>query len=243
MKKLILLALLSVSQCGFAAPSLYGWYVGGSVGGTSPIISHQSVVRNDLDWPSDQYRYHDVSTNALLALQSGYTWSSCHCWFPSYTLAASYTYVFPSEIKGRVRQFSLPEFENYRFRYNVQRQTFLALFKADIYRWCNLMPFFTVGAGFSLNRSENYAEHALDNVTPRLSPRFGRKTNASASYIIGAGFDFIATRNVLVSLEYHYGYFGHAHTRSGDEDFAQQKLATKLNSNTILLSANYYIGC
>lgn len=244
MKRLMLLGLfLSFSHGCLAASPLYGWYVGGSVGGTRPIISHTTIVNNDFGWPSDQYRNHHVGTNAQLGIQSGYTWATCHCWFPSYTLGASYTYVFPTEINGRLRQFSLPEFENYNFRYKVQRQTFLALFKVDIYRWCRMMPFVTLGAGFSLNRSESYSERALANVTPRLSPHFGSKVNAAPSYIIGAGFDFIANKNFLLSLEYNYGYFGHARTRHGDEDFAQQKLATKLNANTILLSANYYIGC
>ncbi len=229
---------LFASNTFFIPVNPHGWFVGANAGATLPQVSTNTYVATIPGWPNDQYHYSHTNAATLLSLLGGYTWSTSHRFLPSYSLGVSYSYVYPSTIGGRIRQFSLPTFENYNFQYQVQRQTILAIFKADIQRWSDTMPFITAGAGLSINKASNYQEQALTGVTPRVSPGFGSQTNTQFSYTVGAGLDYIVKKNVTVSLEYNYGYFGHVQTGYGNG----QRLSTALSANTIMVSANYFLA-
>jgi opacity protein-like surface antigen len=266
MKKLL---LGTIVLCGFChsiwantdAPNLQipkgSGYVGIGGGATFPKVGHDNFVNSGPDWPRDRYRSRRAGSAPLFTVFGGYTWVTRHDFIPFCSLGGSYTYVFPTKVKGSVLQYSLPQFENYAYQYIIQRQTFLVVAKADLYRWANLMPFFSIGGGFSANSTHNYAERALPNVTPRISPRFKSKASTHYSYIIGTGFDYFVKNGVGLSLEYTYGYFGHAKTREGSDDHhfngreahrhiickktCDTHLHTKLNSNTVILSLNYFL--
>jgi opacity protein-like surface antigen len=219
----------------------HGWYLGANTGATFPQVDNDNFLATSAGWPNDQYRYSGANSAALLSLFGGYTWNTGRNWFPFYSLAASYSYVFPAKINGVIRQYSLPIFENYNFNYKVQRQTFLAIFKTDIYRWQNIMPFLTAGVGFSILKASNYTENPVPGVTARLSPGLGSHTNINVSYTFGAGLDFILQKNIVLSAEYQYGYFGHTATGAGIAGYTNQKLSTTLSANTLILSANYFL--
>ena len=226
-----------------AATPLYspnGFYIGGNVGGTFPNIDNNNYLTSGMGWPNDQYHYKQANSSALMSLLGGYTWATHREWLPFYSLGLNYTYVFPSKLSGNINQYSLPEFNNYDFQYKIQRQTLLAILKMDIYRWANFMPFLSLGAGVSVNRAYDYDENAVPNVTSRVSPGFGSSSSTNFSYMIGAGVDLIAMNNFVMGLEYNYGYFGNAKTGYGNNGNSNSRLSTRLNSNTIVLSANYY---
>lgn len=245
MKKIIVSMVLSAgllhSAWAGCCADPHGWYAGIGTGFVFSKHSHQhNYVTTDHEWPKDLYHFSTSNDAGLAMVQGGYTWASQCVWFPYYSLGANYTYVFPAELKGSISQFSLPAFTNYHFRYKVQRQTGLITAKADIYRFCQLMPFLLAGAGMSFNRTRQYAEYPIGDITPRQSPGFSGKSNRAFSFVFGAGFDLIASRRLLLTLEYQYGNYGHANSGHGNNVYMTERLTTRLTSNTIQLSANYY---
>lgn len=222
------------------------WFGGGSLGATFPNVSHNDYISPGPGWPNDRYTNHNVGTTASLALQGGYQWAFNHAWLPFFSLGASYNYMAPVKVTGKVDQYSLPEFENYNYQYKIQSQMFLAFTKLDLYRWRNLMPFLLAGAGVSLNNASNYVEQAVPDVTARVSPGFKGSTNTFFSFVLGAGFDFFVQEDLLLSLQYEYAHQGYAQTGPGvdldlltDTNYSTDHLKTKLTSNSVLFSLIY----
>lgn len=246
MKRLFLSSILfCLSNSLWAYFSPHGnWYANGNVGVTFSRVDDHNFLNSGPGWPRDLYRNNSIDSVALIGIGGGYTWATSGNWVPFYSLGASYTYVFPANVTGEVLQYSLPQFTNYNYQYKIQRQTFLAVAKADIYCWRRLMPFIILGAGWSINNISNYDENSTPNVTPRVDPSFKGKTNSYLSYTIGAGLDFIVRNDLWMSLEYNYGYFGHARTGPGvnipGADYSNTNLKTKLSSNTIMLGVTFF---
>lgn len=243
----VLWSLLFFSCLINSAHAKGNWFIGGNTGASFPIISQNNHLATGAGWPDDQYNNNGVDTAAVLSAEAGYRWARQNVWLPFYSLGVSYSYVFPSTIKGTIDQYSLPQFENYKYSYKVQRQTFLAFFKADLYRWKTLMPYLLAAAGVSVNKADSFKEHAFYGVTPRISPNFGDQSNAYFSYAFGAGFDLILRENLWLNLGYEYGNQGYARTGSGqnyttltDTNYSTDNLQTKMASNSVLLSLIYF---
>jgi opacity protein-like surface antigen len=222
------------------------WFAGVGAGATFLNVNHNHFASSGEGWPNDTYHNTGVDVAGLFTLNSGYQWIHQCVWFPFYSLAARYTYALPAKVKGEVEQYSLPEFRNYHYQYKIQTQTFLAQIKADLYRWHSLMPFLLAGAGVSLNNASNYAEQPVPNVTPRVSPGFKGQTTTSFTYVFGAGFDYLAQKNLELSLTYEYSHLGSAQTGPGvntamltGTNYDSDKLKTNLRSHSVLLSMTY----
>ena len=223
------------------------WFIGVGAGATFLNVNNNYFVSTGAGWPADQYHNTNVDAAGLLVLDGGYQWARNNTWLPFYSLAVDYTYGFPAKVNGKVVQYSLPEFTNYNYQYKIQTQTFLAQIKADLVEWRHLMPFLLAGAGVSLNNASNYAEQPVAGVTPRVSPGFKGQTNTYFSYVVGAGFDYIAQKNIWVSVTYEYSNLGRAQTGQGvnssmltDTNYATNNLKTnKLRSNSVFLSMTY----
>lgn len=223
------------------------WFVGGGAGAIFPKTGDNNYISSGPGWPNDKYSNGSVNTAALFSVDAGYQWAHANDWLPFYSVAANYIYAFPAKAKGTVDQYSLPQFQNYNYQYKVQSQQFLAVLKADLYRWCQLMPFLSVGAGFSLNNASNYAEQAVPGVTPRVSPGFKGQTNTYFSYMLGAGLDYIVLNNLWISLQYQYSDQGYAQTGAGsktpmltDINYDTDHLKNKLTASAVLLNVTYF---
>lgn len=227
------------------------WFIGAGAGATFPRVDNNHYIASGVDgWPHDRYHNNSVDTAALLAVETGYQWIHEESWLPFYQVGLNYTYEVPTKVQGKVEQYGLPEFTNYHYQYKIQSQTLLAIFKVDLYRWCNFMPFLSAGAGIAINNASNYAEKPLLDVLPRVNPGFNGETNTHFSYAFGAGFDYILSQNFWLSLKYEYAYQGHAQTSTGANipmltatNYANDRLETKLSSNSVLFSLNYFIDC
>jgi opacity protein-like surface antigen len=222
------------------------WFAGIGAGATFLNVDNNHFISSGEGWPDDKYHNTGVDATGLLVLDGGYQWARNSVWLPFYSLAVSYTYGFPAKVKGKVEQYSLPEFTNYNYQYKIQTQTFLAQIKADLYRWRCLMPFLLAGAGVSLNNASNYAEQPVPGVTPRISPGFKGQTNTYFSYVFGAGLDYIVQKNIWASLTYEYSNLGRAQTGSGvntvtltGTNYASDNLKTNVKSNAVFLSVTY----
>lgn len=222
------------------------WFTGIGAGATFLNVDDDHFISSGPGWPNDRYHNTSVDAAALFVLDGGYQWTHNSLWFPFYSLGVSYTYGFPAKVKGEVQQYSLATFNNYNYQYKIQTQTFLAEFKADLYRWRCLMPFLVAGAGVSLNNASNYAERPNPGVTPRINPAFKGQTNTNFSYAVGAGLDFIVQKNIWASLTYKYTNLGEATTGPGvnattltGTNYDSDNLKTDLSSNSVFLSVTY----
>lgn len=237
----VLLYSLSHSLCAHSNSIHGNWYFGESAGATFPKVTNYHFVGTGPGWPDDLYTNHDVETVGLFSLIGGYAWTTNNQWLPFYSLGATYTYALPAEVSGTIFQYSLPQFENYNYQYKIQRQSFLGIIKADIYRYQNVMPFFSLGLGLSANRANHYREVAINQVTPRVSPGFQAKTDTHFSYTLGTGIDYVIKNNLWLGLEYNYGHFGYAQTGPGTSSYATEHLRTKLTASTVALSVYYFL--
>ena len=147
----------------------------------------------------------------------------------------------PTDVEGTIRQFSLPEFENYNYQYQLRSQTLLAKAKIDLYRYKNLMPFITGGLGIAWNTFKDYDEDDLPDITPRDNPNFRNNTHSDFAYVLGAGLDYILTDQFWLTLEYNYGYLGEAQSTASN-NYAHENFATTVTANTLLLNITYFLG-
>lgn len=228
------------------------WYINFGGGVNFPRTTQNAFVTTGPGWPDDLYIGSSTENTPIATVGFGYTWFNTadtldNYWLPFFSLGLSYSYIFQSQIKGRIQQYSLSQFENYTFQYQVQRQTILALAKLDIYRWRVIMPYLILGAGVSFNRSTNYSEQANPNVTPRISPGFNSNTQSHSSALAGLGLDLMVQDNLWASFEYDYGYYGYSKTGFGQNDanvtgfnYANSALSNKLTSSTALFILTYF---
>lgn len=236
----------------FAYNAEYGgsWYFSVGAGRTAPLTSNaNNFVGTGAGWPDDHYIADDTHGSFMGNIGAGYTWFNYNDWFPVLSLGAQYTYTASAKISGVIDQYSLPEFENYSYSYQFRRGTLLGVGKADIVHLGCFLPYITGGIGVSFNKTSNYIEQPLSNVTPRISPGFQSETNTYFSYMVGAGIDYTIYDYLWLSLEYNYGNFGYAKTGGGVAtptmtgfNYENEHLKNKLTANNFLISITYLIN-
>src|SRR6185312_6941258 len=96
-----------------------------------------------------------------ISLAGGIQWEQSSKWLPYYSLGIKGTYVPLITEKGYINQYSLPNFRNYNFQYDVRFFNLLGTLKADIIKWHNLMPYVMAGAGIANYNTSSYRESAL----------------------------------------------------------------------------------
>ena len=227
----------------------HNWYLGVGGGATFPNVNQSAFVPGGVGWPADRYMKHTTDTVPLVSFLGGYTWARYEDWFPFYTLGANYSYAFTSKVHGIIHQVPMPAFNDYSYTYSIQRQSLMALFKADIYRFKTFMPYVVVSGGLSRNKATHYTEQAFPGIPPRVSPGYGSANDIYGAYTVGAGLDYILTNHVWASLEYSYGDYGYVSTGKGTDasltpsgfNFSQVNLKNKLTANNVVLNLIYYM--
>ena len=194
---------------------------------------------------SPPYNVDTFSTNAngaqsMLALMLGYEWQRDQKWLPRYWLALRYQYLFSKAISGYITQYTLPQFQNYTYRWNVSANVFSLYSKFDIMQYQRFLPYVDIGLGFAINHASNYSETALPNVTPRISPAYASSSKTQFAYNVGAGLDFQLNAQWLLSLGYDFQAIGKLSSGAGQSTWSSTQLSLgSLKSNTLLLGATY----
>lgn len=183
-------------------------------------MANHTTVNNGSDFPPpsnvDYYSINNPRVVALAQAIVGYRWHTIgQEYFPYSSLYLQYRHNFNGSIQGYVQQYSLPEFQNYKYRMNYQSNLLTLNAKFDLIEWMHIMPYLAGGAGFIVNSTNNYNEAALANVTPRFSPHFNGKSNTNWALTLGAGFDFILTRCLWLTLGYEHVFQGGNYLSSG----------------------------
>jgi len=218
-------------------------FVAGYVGVEKPNINSHMTVNNGSGY-APPYDLDNYSTNentaASAALEAGYRWKHNKSWIPVYAVSVRYQHLFSNDIGDKVMQYSLPEFTNYTYQWNVVSDIFVLLGKLDLAEWHHFMPYVTGGAGVSFNRVTNYKESAIPPVTPRTSPGFNDNTVNRFTYQVGAGVDWQVTPKVIASLDYAYQDLGKIISGPGAGSWSSSSLSTsRYHINTVMLGVNY----
>jgi len=152
-------------------------------------------------------------------------------------------------VSGTIDQYSLPQFRNYNFNYDIALLNIMGTVKVDLYRWKNLMPYLTAGIGGANYSTSQYKEAAVGGVTPRVSPGFGAGSGTNFSYTAGVGLDWAALPNLWVNLEYNYMDVGTVSTDKGANyttltgmNYSNDALKNKMSSTSVFLGLTYYLS-
>lgn len=198
-------------------------------------------------WPDDHYSGNGISDVPYGFLEAGYQWQRASNWLPAYNLGVRVALVSAASASGYIDQYSLPGFRNYTYSYDVALMNFMGIFKADLYRWRQLMPYIAVGAGFSNYFTSDYTERATAGVTPRVSPGFGSDTGINFAYQFGVGLDFAVKDNLTINVEANYANYGTVYTGKGANyatmtgtNYDNECLKNKLAATSVFLGLTYY---
>lgn len=200
-------------------------------------------------WPDDTYTVNHISNQAYGLLEMGYVWSRPETWFPRYSVGANIRYVPNTSISGDVEQYSLPQFLNYIYTYDVNLLSALVVIKANIYRWQNFLPYILLGGGVTNYSASNYTEQATSGVTPRVNPAFNGGSGNNFTYELGIGVEYLILKNVSINLDYDYMNFGTIDSGVGANystltgtNYDNQLLKHNLSATTLFFGVTYYIG-
>lgn len=220
------------------------WYLSIGGGEQFPNNSKTLYVNNGSNFQApyniDIYSSSSRSNAGIFSLTGGRVWDNDNYYIKSYSLGVMWQYLFRSNLNGQITQNSDPEFLNYNYQLGTTSNVILGYSKINIFNYKAILPFFNIGLGSAINKSKNYHEEALENVTARISPQYRSKTNTQFAYLLGAGFDIKANENLSISAGYNYLNTGTLSTGYGTSTWS----ATKLNygsstTNEVLITLNY----
>jgi opacity protein-like surface antigen len=222
------------------------WFIAGGIGAQEPNMTSIMTVKNGstyaVPYNSDQFSTRS-STEALLSAEAGYYWQRDAKYLPSYALSAYYNHLFTSNIGRQITQYSITNFQNYNYNWDVSSDVVLALAKLNLVQYRQFSPFFNVGIGAAFNHASNYNETALPGIVPRISPAFSNNTSSSFAYNLGAGIDWQICPQLIVSLAYEFEDLGSVSSRYGATTWSQDTLrSATYQTNMALLKINYLIA-
>ncbi|CDZ76010.1 Opacity protein antigens [Legionella massiliensis] len=228
---------------GFPLGPTNRWFVGLGVGWMFPFGTDESSFASSgiPDFPDDRYSADHSKSAGQYSAFAGYQWRRATDWLPAYSLAAQYTYTDSARIDGFIYVNDLPDTRNFKYRYDISQQLIMAKLKLDLYRWRQLMPYVSGGAGVAINRVHGYSEYPIPGETTwekNYGFTSGNRTQFAGS--VGAGFDFEFNDRAQVSLGYELAYYGKVRTGKGEGVLSADRLENKLNSNAVVLQGTYF---
>lgn len=203
-------------------------FVRGEMGAYAPNFSSNIRINNGSDFP-EPYQQDVYSTKKnnkpLLGIAAGRRWVTNRKWLAEYELGVRYQYFFKQNIGNDIMQYALPEFTNYNYQWNTQSNAFTVFSKIDLIKIQRVLPYFQAGAGLGLTHTNAYAEQALPNITPRVSPGFQNHHSFDFIYHLGTGIDFIVSPHWVLSIGYEFDYFGTIRSSHGESTWGGERLS------------------
>lgn len=222
------------------------WYIGADVGVQWNDLNHVMTVSNGSDFPAplnvDIFSTDDKN-QTFFSLSGGHRWERDSQVIPIYALGLRYSHNFSSNVGQTITQYSMPEFTNYHYNWNVYSDVFLATAKLNLFQYHRVLPYVSGGIGAAINQTNDYQETALFGVTPRISPAFADQNSTQFAYTLGAGIDWELTHQMVMSLGYEYKDLGKISSGAGVSTWAGESLSLgSYQANSVVLSINYLFG-
>jgi len=251
--RLIDLRLAAAAVCMLVATSSFSnpflmqgsWFAGASIGLQNPHLDGYYTINNGSGFspPGNMDSYStQMDSTGVVSFDGGYRWQQDTAWIPAYALGLRYSHSFDTDIGRKITLFSLPDFTNYTYKWDIASDIFLLTAKINLFQWHHILPFLSGGAGVTFNTASNYQETALPGVTPRISPAFGRNTTSQFAYNLGVGVDWQVKPQWLVTLDYEYQNLGKVSSSSGVGTWAGSSLRSgTYHTGTVSLGFVYLI--
>lgn len=221
------------------------WLVGIGTGEQYSHFKKNVTLNNGSNLPAPYYRdiYSTRKINRpMLDITIGKRFVRDNPWLPIFSLGLFYQHRFATNIGNTITQYSLPEFNNYQYRWDVSSNLLLAFLKLNLFECGKFSPYIFGGAGTAFHHS-HYRETALPGVTARLSPRFSTKTSTRAAYGLGGGLDFQFAKQAIFSVEYQYQDIGVVATGKGKSTWHGKSLHMGPSyANTLLFNLSYLLS-
>lgn len=215
MKKISNLSVLFVSLLTvtpLSAATGNHWYVGMDAGWMQTATDKSIMtVSNGSNYPApanvDQYSV-TAPQPIMFDVQAGYRWYRDTKWIPSYALGLRYEHIFTKNVTGMVTQYSDPAFANYSYTWGINADVISLYSKFDFLQISRCMLYVDFGLGISFTQSHAYNETAFPSVIARTSPDYASSVNKQLAYNVGAGLDYVLSKDFLLSAGYTYQFFG-----------------------------------
>lgn len=219
-------------------------FVAGYVGMQYLNVDNHYSEDNGSDYPPpynvDYYSTNNTNPTANFAIEAGYRWLRNQKFIPAYAISFRYQHSLEADIGGQITQYSLPEFTNYSYRWNISSNIFLVMAKMNLLEWHHLLPYLSGGIGMAFNRASGFKETAFANVTPRVSPGFGSNTRSQLAYNLGAGMDWQVHPKVIFSLDYEFQELDSVASSAGVSSWAGNKLySRRYQTNSVMIGVTY----
>ena len=135
--------------------------------------------------------------------------------------------------KGRIWQFTNPDFNNISYQEQIKNQQILieTKFLGTINKKIILHPYLTAALGEAINTASDYTETALQPYVVKHPADFSDHTSHAFSYAFGLGLDVELTDHVRFGVGYRYAYLGRAQLgtmpgQESDDRLTEKNLAT-----------------
>lgn len=222
------------------------WFV--TLGGSMqyPQFNSSMSVHNGANFPPP-YNMDTYTTTQnhqpMASLAFGRRWERDTRWLPAYSFSVMYEYLLPTNIGNTITQYSSPDFTNYNYTWNFSANILMAAAKVNLFKYGRFSPYLNGGLGCSFNRTSNYSENALPDVTARISAGYASQSNAQFAYNAGAGVDVQLDKQIILSAGYQYLSLGSVASGQGAGPWIGQYLNLgKYRANTVFVGVSYLIG-
>ncbi len=222
------------------------WYISADIGPLWVNTNQSMSVANGSNYPApenvDDYKINAVKVQPMIAFSAGRRWQRDALFAPAYSVGLRYQYFFQQTIKGNILQYSLPEFNNYSFQWQMNANLLSLYSKVELLKKGLFIPYVDGGIGVSFLEASNYQENAFSGETARISPNFGSQTSSQFAFNVGAGVDIQLSPQALFSIGYDFQSFGPFISNYGQSTWTSTKLNLgTLTANTIIFSITYLI--
>lgn len=220
------------------------WFVGIEAGALWPNTPSVMTVSNGSSYASpynlDRYST-DTGTDVAVSASVGYKWHRQSEWIPAYALALRYQHMMANDIGGNIMQYSMPEFVNYNYHWDLQSDLLSVYSKVDLHQYGRFTPFIDLGLGLALNHSGGYSETAFAGVTPRISPTYQSHRQQDFAYNVGVGVDYDIAAQFVISVSYDYQNLGGFKSGQGLSSWNAERLSRgDYKANTLSAGLTYY---
>lgn len=217
------------------------WGLDGGVQRVSGISTLRVPNTNIYINPTDADYYSTKNgTSGFIGLDAGRLWQRHTLWFPTFSAAARYRYIFPHDVGAQVTQASPLNTPSYNYNWNLSTSLITAQGKLNIIHFSRVAPYIGAGLGVASTQAKSYSEAAIAPTIARISPAYASNTNNSFTYNLGIGLDFKVDSHMLWSIGYEYQNLGEIESGFGDNLWSQAKLSLgSVTNNKLLVSFSY----
>lgn len=215
------------------------WFWG--LEGGAQRLNGDTTIQNTRTYPYEIDSFStQKSTGAIIGIEAGRLWQRGTQWFPAFSAAARYRYLFDNNIGNQVTQVSVSQTPAYNYKWNFSSNIFTVQGKLDITHYNQLFPYIGVGLGVASTQAKSYSETPIPPTAARTSPGYASNTNNKFTYNLGAGFDYKFSTQMIWTLGYEYQSLGGVASGFGNEGWSESMLGLgTVTDNVLLLSFSY----